>query len=195
MKYLSICFYICTTVIGNNYAISQEEKVDYKEFLLSYFNQIPDQNDVIVFNSEIGTQFKELKRKIKLKNSDIKWTYELRYVGQIDISDQGVFGVPLIYDMRVIKDHELNNMFDLGLASIELCLDTTCFVSNHFERMGYLYVIQDKDSGDNDTLVVTNLNVNNIFNPKFVPIVYSLDDQAKRRENIKRIMGERNGGE
>jgi len=151
---------------------------------------MPDQTEPIVFNSAIGAQFRDLKRKIKLKNSDVKWTFELRYVGERDISDQGVYGVPLIYDMRVIKDHESINMFDLGLASIEFCLDTTCFESNHFERMGYLYVTQDKNSGDNDTLVVTNLNVNNIYDPKFVPVVYSLDDQVKRRENLKRIMDE-----
>lgn len=150
------------------------------------------QEDIPVYQENIGEQFYNMRRKAKLKKTAPESIYKLTFLSFKNMPRVALRGVPLISDLRVIKKMESENYFTSS-QSISLWAekyDTERLV----EDVGSSYAVtmfQDSNEIVVDTMILVNISKLNLAKyrgistkNKYTPFAYLISDYRNREKYI-----------
>jgi len=150
------------------------------------------QEDMPVYQENIGEQFYNIRRKAKLRKAAPESIYKLTFLSYKNMSSVVLRGVPLINDLRVINKMEKENYFTAS-QSISLWdekYDTVRLV----EDIGSSFAVtmmQDSNEIVVDTMILVNISKLNLAKyrgiatkKKYTPFAYLMRDYRNREKYI-----------
>lgn len=150
------------------------------------------QEDIPVYQENIGEQFYNLRRKAKLKKTAPENIYKLTFLSYKDMPRLALRGVPLINDLRVIKKMETENYFTFS-QSISLW-DEKYETVRLVEDVGSYFAVtmfQDSNEIVVDTMILVSISKLNLAKyrgistkNKYTPFAYLMSDYRNREKYI-----------